>query len=67
MSTDKKDKNNKKSDEIKESLPKKYEKPEISSEKLLAFAASCNGTDKGGRKATVAGPVNFCRSNRLNS
>lgn len=49
------------------SKPKSYHKPEIFSEKLLAFAASCNGTDNGGRKATVAGPVNFCRANRLNS
>jgi len=48
-------------------LPKEYQKPQIKSEKLLAFAASCNGNTTGGRKATVAGPVNFCRSNRLNS
>lgn len=64
MSTDN---NDKKEENLKDTLPKKYEKPQISSEKLLAFAASCNGTTKGGRKATVAGPVNFCRSNRLNS
>ena len=51
----------------KELLPKEYQKPTVKSEKLLAFAASCNGTAKGGRKATVSGPVNFCRSNRLNS
>lgn len=48
-------------------LPKEYQKPQVKSEKLLAFAASCNGSASGGRKATVAGPVNFCRSNRLNS
>jgi hypothetical protein len=54
-------------DNDKTKLPKTYQKPKITSEKLLAFAASCNGIAKGGRKATVAGPVNFCRSNRLNS
>lgn len=48
-------------------LPKEYQKPQVKSEKLLAFAASCNGNANGGRKATVSGPVNFCRSNRLNS
>lgn len=47
--------------------PKEYHKPELFSEKLLAFAASCNGSPGGGRKATVAGPVNFCQANRLNS
>ena len=51
----------------KTKLPDSYQRPTIKSEKLLAFAASCNGTTKGGRKATVSGPVNFCRSNRLNS
>lgn len=54
-------------DKRKSNLPMKYKKPEIKSEKLLAFAASCNGNNSGGRKATVAGPVNFCRANRLNS
>ncbi|MCF8059997.1 MAG: hypothetical protein K9K67_11920 [Bacteriovoracaceae bacterium] len=54
-------------DKKKSNMPKKYKKPEIKSEKLLAFAASCNGNNTGGRKATVAGPVNFCRANRLNS
>lgn len=47
-------------------LPEKYQKPLIESEDLLAFAASCNGTSNGGRKANVGAP-NFCRSNRLNS
>jgi hypothetical protein len=47
--------------------PKTYQKPEVFSEKLLAFAASCNGSTNGGRKSTVSGPVHFCRSNRLNS
>jgi len=51
----------------KADLPKNYQKPKIKSEKLLAFAASCNGQVKGGRKATVDGPVNFCRANRLSS
>lgn len=67
MSNDEQNKKENEANEIKKALPKKYEKPEIASEKLLAFAASCNGTAKGGRKATVSGPVNFCRSNRLNS
>jgi len=47
-------------------LPKQYQKPSIESEDLLAFAASCNGTANGSRKANVGAP-NFCRSNRLNS
>ena len=47
-------------------LPEKYEAPKVESEDLLAFAASCNGTSNGGRKANVGAP-NFCRSNRLNS
>ena len=47
-------------------LPKEYSAPKVESESLLAFAASCNGSTNGGRKANVGGP-NFCRSNRLNS
>jgi len=47
-------------------LPERYEKPTLSSEDLMAFAASCNGTTNGGRKASVGGP-NFCNSRRLNS
>lgn len=47
--------------------PPQYQKPLIKSEKLLAFAASCNGTTNGGRKSSTNGPVNFCRANRLNS
>ena len=43
-----------------------YIKPTLKSEDLMAFAASCNGSTKGGRKASV-GPPSFCRSNRLNS
>jgi len=52
--------------ERKSILPDEYEKPAIQSQELLAFAASCNGTTAGKRKASIGDP-NFCRSNRLNS
>lgn len=55
-----------KKEKAKPELPKTYEKPKISSEDLMAFAASCNGTTNGGRKSSVGGP-NFCNSRRLNS
>jgi hypothetical protein len=67
--SEKQDKSNKQSGTEKQKaplLPEKYQKPLIESEDLLAFAASCNGTSNGGRKANVGAP-NFCRSNRLNS
>lgn len=50
----------------KEILPKKYEKPAISSEDLMAFAAACNGTNSGGRKSSIGSP-DFCNSRKLNS
>ena len=49
----------------KENLKKKeYVRPEITSEELMTFGAVCNGTNKGGRKATVGAP-NFCNSSKL--
>jgi|GEM_PF-2952193 len=42
----------------------KYEAPEIVTEDLMTFGALCNGTTKGGRKATTAAP-NFCNASRL--
>tara|TARA_Y100000768_G_scaffold388937_1_gene388954 strand:+ start:12493 stop:12774 length:282 start_codon:yes stop_codon:yes gene_type:complete len=50
----------------KAKLPATYHAPKIESQDLLAFAASCNGSTAGKRKASVGAP-NFCRSNRLNS
>ena len=50
----------------KAKLPKEYTPPKLETQDLLAFAASCNGTTAGQRKASVGAP-NFCRSNRLNS
>lgn len=48
-------------------LPKEYSKPEVQSENLMAFAASCNGTTTGGRKASVGAPAPFCNARKLNS
>ena len=45
---------------------KKYIKPELKSEKLNAFGASCNGTTNGGRKASTGAP-NFCNASRVSS
>lgn len=45
---------------------KPYIKPKIDSEDLMAFAATCNGTSVGGRKASALPPAN-CRANRLSS
>jgi hypothetical protein len=47
-------------------LPPTYEEPKISSEDLMAFAAACNGTSSGGRKATAGGPTP-CNARKLNS
>ena len=53
--------------EIKSKDKKKaYKRPEIKSEKLNVYGASCNGTTKGGRKASTTA-IPACRSNRLNS
>jgi len=60
----KKEKTNKENSKSK--LPKEYCSPKIESQDLLAFAASCNGSTAGKRKASVGAP-NFCRSSRLNS
>ena len=45
---------------------KPYIKPKIESEDLMAFAATCNGTTAGGRKASALPPAN-CRADRLSS
>ncbi|WP_127714115.1 hypothetical protein [Halobacteriovorax sp. HLS] len=45
---------------------KKYLKPEIISEDLNVFGASCNGSLSGGRKSSTGTP-NFCNANKLNS
>lgn len=59
--------NDKKEDLEKENKQKrKYVKPTIESEDLMAFGAVCNGTMKGGRKAAVGAP-SFCNANKLNS
>lgn len=59
-----KESGNKKIDKAK--LPKKYVSPKLESQDLLAFAASCNGSTAGRRKASVGSP-DFCKSDRLNS
>lgn len=45
---------------------KPYKKPEIISEKLNAYGASCNGSSTGGRKSSTSAP-SFCNSRKLNS
>lgn len=45
---------------------KKYVKPTIETEDLNTYGAVCNGTFRGGRKAS-AGPPNPCNASRLNS
>ena len=53
--------------EISKAKKKKpYKKPELISEKLNAYGASCNGSSTGGRKASTGAP-NFCNSRKLNS
>lgn len=55
---------NKKDKVEKVTQKKKYEKPEIKSESLMAFGAVCNGMANGGRKATAGAP-DFCNASRL--
>lgn len=50
----------------KDQKKKKYVKPQIISEDLNVFGASCNGSLSGGRKSSTGAP-NFCNSSRLNS
>ncbi len=51
----------------KEQKKKKvYKSPKIESEVLNTYGAVCNGTFKGGRKASTAAP-NPCNASRLNS
>ncbi len=45
---------------------KPYVKPKVESEELMAFAATCNGSSNGGRKASALPPAE-CRANRLSS
>lgn len=45
---------------------KPYKKPELVSEKLNVYGATCNGTTSGGRKASTGAPA-FCNNKRLNS
>jgi len=58
-----KEENKKKIDNSKK---KKYVKPEIISDDLVAFGALCNGTTSGRRKASTGAPDN-CRRSKLNS
>lgn len=43
---------------------KPYRKPEMVSEKLITFGASCTGMAVGGRKASSGAP-DFCSTNKL--
>ncbi|MCB0340768.1 MAG: hypothetical protein H6626_11225 [Pseudobdellovibrionaceae bacterium] len=43
---------------------KKYKKPQVKSEDLMTFGASCNGMATGGRKST-AGPPDNCNASKL--
>lgn len=45
---------------------KEYTSPQIESEDLNAYGASCNGSSTGGRKSSVSAP-DFCNSRKLNS
>lgn len=53
-------------DKLEDCKKKKYVKPEIISEDLNVFGASCNGSLSGGRKSSTGAP-NFCNANKLNS
>lgn len=58
-------KNIKSNDELSSNNKKrKYKKPKITSEPLVAFGAVCNGAATGGRKESTGAP-NFCNSNKL--
>ncbi len=58
------DKQEDKQEKEQVSKKRKYEKPKITTEKLVAFGALCNGTSDGsGRKATT---VN-CNQRKINS
>lgn len=46
------------------SKKKKYEKPKMTREKLMAFGALCNGAATGGRKASTGAP-DFCVASKL--
>ena len=43
---------------------RKYEKPQLKIEKVMAFGALCNGMTTGGRKA-IAGPPDSCNTSKL--
>lgn len=64
MSENKESQNDGLNSESKEK--KKYIKPEVISEEIMAYGAVCNGQSRGGRKASVGAP-DFCNTNRLQS
>ena len=43
---------------------KKYKKPILKKEKVMAFGAGCNGMAVGGRKASAGAP-DFCSASKL--
>lgn len=43
---------------------KKYQKPQLKSEKVMAFGAQCNGSPGSGRKA-AAGAPDFCVAGKI--
>jgi len=43
---------------------RKYIKPVLKKEKVMAFGAGCNGTPAGGRKSTAGSP-DFCSTAKL--
>lgn len=45
-------------------IKKTYKKPNIRSEKMMAFGALCNGMGGGGRKASSGAP-DFCQASKL--
>jgi hypothetical protein len=57
------DQDNKKDNSTEVKKKKRYIKPEIISEDLVAFGALCNGTSNGGRKASTIS----CNKRKLNS
>tara|TARA_Y100000590_G_scaffold470553_1_gene666282 strand:- start:3633 stop:3806 length:174 start_codon:yes stop_codon:yes gene_type:complete len=50
----------------KENKKKKYEPPQVRTQKLTAIASLCNGIGGGGRKSSVLPPAS-CSNNKINS
>lgn len=48
----------------KKSKKRKYEKPQVKKESVMAFGAGCNGSATGGRKSTAGSP-DFCNAAKL--